>query len=133
MEYVQATYLVRYKVFTPGEVVRPTSRRCPLDEGEYVVTRYVPPLSPGDEPIVFVEGRRTGVEAEYLTSVSHPCEHPGIPSVERVGEPVVVSGPGAEPARQPAGEQPTGGTGPRTGYVPARGRSGRGLTPPLAG
>lgn len=133
MEYVQATYLVRYKVFTPGEVVRPTYRRCPLDEGEYVVSRYVPPLSPGDDPIVFVEGRRTGVEAEYLTSVSHPCEHPDVPWMERVGEPVVIAGPNAAPARQPAGEQPTCGTGPRTGYVPTRGRSGRGLTPPLGG
>lgn len=124
MEYVQATYLVRYKVFTPGEVVRPTSRRCPLDEGEYVVTRFVPPLSPGDEPIVFVEGRRTGVEAEYLTSVSHPCEHPGVPWMERVGEPVVIAGPDAAPADPPAAEADAGPV-----HVPTRGRTGRGLIP----
>ncbi len=122
MEYVQATYLVRYKVFTPGEVVRPTSRRCPLDEGEYVVTRYVPPLSPGDDPIVFVEGRRTGVEAEYLTSVSHPCEHPDVPWMERVGEPVVIAGPDAAPGEQAAAEADAG-----PGHVPTRGRTGRGL------
>ena len=124
MEYVQATYLVRYKVFTPGEVVRPTSRRCPLDEGEYVVTRYVPPLSPGDDPIVFVEGHRTGVEAEYLISVSHPCEHPGVPWMERVGEPVVIAGPDAAPGDPPAAESEAG---PR--HVPTRGRTGRGLIP----
>lgn len=122
MEYVQATYLVRYKVFTPGEVVRPTSRRCPLDEGEYVVARYFPPLSSDDEPIVFVEGRQTGVEATYLTSVSHPCEHPGVPSVEKVGEPVVIAGPNAAPADPPAAETDVG-----PGHVPTRGRTGRGL------
>ncbi len=127
MEYVHATYRVTYKVFTPGEVVRPTSRRCPPEDGEYVVTRYFRPLSPADNPIVFVEGHQTGVEAEYLTSLSQPCEHPAPPNVEEVGEPVVVSGPGAAPARLPAGEQAAGGAGPGSGSVPTRGRTGRGL------
>ena len=123
MEYVQATYAVTYKVFTPGEVVRPTSRRCPLDDGEYVVSEYVPPLSPGDEPIVFVEGRRTGVDAYYLTSVSHPCEQPRSLSVEMVGEPVVIASPNTgSDAQQPTPEPESG-----SGYTPSRGRSGRGL------
>jgi hypothetical protein len=121
MEYVQATYHVTYKVFTPGEVVRPTSRRCPLPDGEYVVTRYTPPLSAGDSPIIFVEGHPRGVDAEYITSVSHPCEHPGGPSVEEVREPVVIAGPHTATAGHAAETEP----GP--GYTPTRGRSGKGL------
>ena len=123
MKYVQATYTVIYKVFTPGEVVRPTSRRCPLEDGEYVVRDYVPPLTPGDDPIVFVEGRRTGVDAYYLTSVSHPCEQPRSLSVEMVGEPAVIASPNTGSDAQ----QPTAGAESGAGYTPTRGRSGKGL------
>lgn len=123
MEYVQVTYAVIYAVFTPGEVVRPSSHRCPLEDGEYVVTRYYPPTSPGDDPIVFVEGHRTGFNAYYVTSVSHPCELPSSFSVETVGEPVVI----ARPDTGPADQQPTAEAESGSGYTPTRGRNGRGL------
>lgn len=60
---------VEYKMFEPGERIRPTSSRCPLHPGEYVVTGCVPPISPGDDSIVFVGGHRSGLGTEYLESV----------------------------------------------------------------
>jgi hypothetical protein len=63
------TFRVEYKMFDPGERIRPTSSRCPLDPGEYVVTSCVAPISPGDDSTVFVEGQQWGVGTEYLESV----------------------------------------------------------------
>jgi hypothetical protein len=63
------TVRVEYKMFEPGERIRPTSSRCPLDPGEYVVTSCVAPIAPGDDSTVFVEGRQWGVGTEYLESV----------------------------------------------------------------
>ena len=63
------TLRVEYKMFEPGERIRPTSSRCPLDPGEYVVTSCVAPISPGDDSTVFVEGQQWGVGTEYLESV----------------------------------------------------------------
>lgn len=63
------TFRVEYKMFEPGERIRPTSSRCPLDPGEYVVTSCVAPISPGDDSTVFVEGHQWGVGTEYLESV----------------------------------------------------------------
>jgi hypothetical protein len=68
MQIEAITFRVEYKMFEPGERIRPTSSRCPLDSGEYVVTRCRAPISPGDDSIVFVEGRQRGVETEYLQS-----------------------------------------------------------------
>jgi hypothetical protein len=64
------TFRTEYKMFEPGERVRPTSVRCPLGPGEYVVTRCVAPISPGDDSTVFVEGRQRGVGTEYLESAN---------------------------------------------------------------
>jgi hypothetical protein len=60
------TFEVSYKVFDVGEKVRPSSNRCTLEPGVYTVTSCVTPSFPGDYTIVFVEGHRTGVSAEYL-------------------------------------------------------------------
>jgi hypothetical protein len=56
-------------VFDVGEVVRPTSRRCPLADVSWTVTKCIEPRFPGDPVIVFVEGHPTGVNGEYLTAV----------------------------------------------------------------
>ena len=53
-------------IFEKGDKVAPTSNRCALDAGVYVVERCVPPLVPGSDVIVFVEGRDVGVSGEYL-------------------------------------------------------------------
>jgi hypothetical protein len=54
------------KIFEKGDKVTPTSKKCALDAGVYVVERCVPPLWAGDDVIVFVEGRDVGVSGEYL-------------------------------------------------------------------
>lgn len=64
----QVSFTWRYKVFEVGERVRPTSPRCPLDPGVYTVSKYVRPLFYDDTPVVFVEGRDTGLTVEYLES-----------------------------------------------------------------
>ena len=69
MRWEKAIYEVQYKVFDIGERVTPTSPRCPLDPGIYTVTEYHRPRHEGDEVVVFVEGHKTGVSGEYLTSV----------------------------------------------------------------
>jgi hypothetical protein len=72
------TFRIEYKMFEPGERIRPTSSRCPLGPGEYVVTSCVAPISPGDDSTVFVEGHQWGVGTEYLESVDrgNPCHAP---------------------------------------------------------
>ena len=70
MKLKEITFTVTYKEFEKGEKVRPTSSRCPLSPGEYVITECHPPLCAGDETIVFVEGREHGLSAEYITSVN---------------------------------------------------------------
>lgn len=62
------TFRVEYKMFDPGERVRPASPRCPLEPGEYVVTSCVAPGSPGDDSTVFVEGEPHGLGTDYLES-----------------------------------------------------------------
>ena len=66
MRMETVTHTETFKVFDVGELVSPTSGRCPLDPGVYVVTQYHRPLFPGDQPTVFVAGRTTGLSAEYL-------------------------------------------------------------------
>ena len=63
------TWTEEYKVFDNGEKVKPTSPRCPLPPGVYVVTKCHKPMYAGDEVIVFVEGHDTGFSGEYLTAV----------------------------------------------------------------
>jgi len=54
------------KIFEKGDKVTPTSKKCALDAGVYVVERCIPPLVVGADVIVFVEGRDVGVSSEYL-------------------------------------------------------------------
>lgn len=68
MEIKEMVFTYTVKVFDVGEVGTPTSARCPLKMGQkYKVTECIVPRTPGD-CIVFVEGRSTGVSAEYLTA-----------------------------------------------------------------
>jgi len=76
MRWEKVIYEVQYKVFDIGERVTPTSPRCPLDPGIYTVTKYHGPRHEGDEVVVFVEGHKTGVSGEYLTSVDNPVNKP---------------------------------------------------------
>ena len=70
MRYETRTFEIKFKVFEVGEKVRPTSPRCPLEPGEYIVTRCVLPLCASDDnSVVFVEGHKYGVSEEYLTAV----------------------------------------------------------------
>lgn len=67
MRYETITWTEKYKIFDVGERVIATSPRCSLAPGWiYVVTKYIPPTCPGDHPVVFVEGRETGINAEYV-------------------------------------------------------------------
>jgi hypothetical protein len=80
MRYEFQTATFRYKVFEPGECIRATSRRSGLDADDVlVVTRCVDPSTPGYGSIVFVEGRKAGLETEYLTSVDDDRDAPSGP------------------------------------------------------
>lgn len=69
------------KSFKPGDVVCPTSTRCALAPGKYLVESFVPsPPSCGYYGIVFVEGHAYGITAEYLRL------HKPEPPVERYHE-----------------------------------------------
>lgn len=71
MKIREVTITVKYKVFEVGELVKPTSSRCVLPPGVYVVTKFIPPPIPyALDGTVFVEGKKYGVSAEYLTSVA---------------------------------------------------------------
>jgi hypothetical protein len=69
MKWCKETFVVEYKMFDVGEKIKPTSNRCPLEEGVYTVVECHAPRFPGDDSVVFVEGRATGVSTEYLTNV----------------------------------------------------------------
>ena len=67
MQIKTKTFDITYTVFEVGERVTPSSSRCPLDPGVYIITRCIEPRSPGDDDsIVFVEGHDRGISAEYL-------------------------------------------------------------------
>ncbi len=70
------TIEITYKVFESGEVVTPGSDRCILESGRhYIVDHFVHPSLPFDlDGTVFVEGRKTGVSAEYLIPVTQKQE-----------------------------------------------------------
>jgi hypothetical protein len=62
------TYETTYFEFEPGEKIIATSPRSPLEQGKvYTVREFHPPRIYGDEPIIFLEGRRTGITSEYVT------------------------------------------------------------------
>jgi hypothetical protein len=64
------TFTVTYNYFEPGDLVTPTSTRCPLDPGVYKVEMCFKPAYPGDECIVHIEGHQYGVSSEYLREAS---------------------------------------------------------------
>lgn len=67
MKIRQESYTFKWKEFLPGELVSPTSSRCPLEPGVYKVTAFTPPFIPFEQDgIVFVEGYIYGISAEYL-------------------------------------------------------------------
>ena len=70
MEIKTVTYTETYKMFEVGERIRPTSPRCSLEPGEYIVTKCIAPLFAGEESVVFVEGHKYGISTEYLEPVS---------------------------------------------------------------
>lgn len=72
------TFTVAYKVFEPGEMIKPTSSRCPLAPGIYKVVRCVEPLlRDGECPessqslssLVQVEGHDSLISTDYLDTV----------------------------------------------------------------
>jgi hypothetical protein len=64
---VKATFQIEYNYFEKGEVITPTSPRSPLTVGTlYTVQETRRPMFYGEEPVVFVVGRDTGVSGEYL-------------------------------------------------------------------
>lgn len=70
MQIRQATVVVEYKWFEVGEEVMPCSPRCSLEMGKvYIVKGCHEPRYSGDDAFVFVEGKDTGVSAEYLMPV----------------------------------------------------------------
>lgn len=61
------TFTITFNYFEPGTYVTPTSRRCVLEPGTiHKVIECHEPLFPGEDAIVFVEGKRTGLSTEYL-------------------------------------------------------------------
>ena len=68
MKRVVKTITFSYVVFEEGDVVTPSSHRCPLPYGEcYMVTQFVEPVCVDEHGTVFVEGHEYGISAEYLT------------------------------------------------------------------
>jgi hypothetical protein len=76
MRYEFRTYVERFRMFEPGERIRPASPRCELPPGEYVVVRCIQPVTPGFDSIVFVEGRQTGADTDYLRLVADDPDPP---------------------------------------------------------
>jgi hypothetical protein len=63
------TFTVEYNYFEPGTRITPTSNRCPLERGVYVVTKCIEPRDAQDEAVCFVQGRKTGISTTYLREV----------------------------------------------------------------
>ena len=75
MRFVEKTVTITYKEFEVGELVKPSSPRCVLPQGVYRVTKFLAPMVPHEtDGIVFVEGRSTGISAEYLMPVEDEDE-----------------------------------------------------------
>jgi hypothetical protein len=71
------TFEVKYKRFEVGERVKSGSPRCPLAPGQvYVVTRWLGPLTSDDIAIIYVEGRVTGISAEYVVPAEEAVPAP---------------------------------------------------------
>ncbi|MDB4952210.1 MAG: hypothetical protein JWM27_4859 [Gemmatimonadetes bacterium] len=80
MRYEFRTFVERFKMFEPGERIRPASPRCELPPGgEYVVVRCIEPITPGYDSIVFVEGHARGADTGYLRSVEDDRDPPAGP------------------------------------------------------
>jgi hypothetical protein len=80
MRYEFRTFTIRFKMFEPGERIRPASPRCELPPGgEYVVVRCIEPITPGYDSIVFVEGHRRGADTGYLIPVENDHDAPSGP------------------------------------------------------
>lgn len=63
-------FTIEYNYFEPGTLVTPTSNRCPLEYGKtFKITMCREPMWPGDDCVVFVRGRTTGISSEYLKKV----------------------------------------------------------------
>jgi hypothetical protein len=67
MRIEKITWTEEFRIFEEGDKVKPSSRRCVLDDGVYEVVSCHIPQYPGDEVIVFVKGHECGVSGEYLT------------------------------------------------------------------
>lgn len=64
-----------YKEFDIGEVVRPSSSRCPLPPGDYIVAGFLPPCLPYElDSFVQLKGVPNWVEATYLWDVASATE-----------------------------------------------------------
>lgn len=63
------TFTVDCFEFRPGDVVERTSGRSSLPEGRFIVTRFVPPSEYNENGILFVEGEKYGIDAEYVKLV----------------------------------------------------------------
>lgn len=55
------TTQLEYDEFEPGEIIVPRQYLLTLPPGKYVVTRFHHPLYAGDEPVVFVQNHRFGL------------------------------------------------------------------------
>lgn len=71
MRKVKKSFEIEYNEFEVGEMVKPTSNRCPLEPGVYKVTKFIPPMTHEDSAVVFVEGHEYGIETTYLRSVEN--------------------------------------------------------------
>ncbi len=66
MRWEEITWTEKYKMFEVGELITPTSTRCPLASGVYEVEECKAPKFAGEQSMVFVKGHRYGVSTEYL-------------------------------------------------------------------
>jgi len=73
MKRVIKTIEIAYDVYESGELVKPSSPRCPLEPGSYRVTKCIEPVCAWTHGLpdtefctVFVEGHNYGISAEYL-------------------------------------------------------------------
>ncbi len=73
MSYItRRTITYSYITYEPGDEVVSTSPRCPLKQDRvYKVTRFYPPPDGLQHGVVYLEGERYGVVAEYIRQVGN--------------------------------------------------------------
>lgn len=84
MRYQTFTFEADFKVFEPGEKVRPATRSCIIPDGIYTVQEWYPPAKtlPIFGPLISLEGMSIRIDADQFLPIGDKvfrcmrCEQP---------------------------------------------------------